>query len=122
MSASPDAQHDDRDVRSGAADELVIRTAFSDGTFVIALYGEIDMANADEVDGALLRAESTGATEIVLDLSGLRFIDSMGLHLLVRADARSRANGRRLALLRGTGPVQRAVELSGLADKLPFVG
>jgi anti-anti-sigma factor len=56
----------------------------------------------------------------VLDLSGLRFIDSSGIRVLLLADARSRADANRLRLLRGQRQVQRALELCGLEDRLPF--
>jgi anti-sigma B factor antagonist len=109
---------------SGPGDDadLVLRTVFQDGTFVVALFGEMDAANAGELDRALLRAEGTDAVEIVLDLSGLHFIDSTGIAVLVAADARSRADGKRLSVLRGSEPVQRTIEICGLADRLPFAG
>ena len=120
---SADLAHEARPAGVGGEDDvLAIRTAFEDGTFVIALYGEVDLANADEVERALLRAEASDATEIVLDLSGLHFIDSTGIRLLVVAHARSRADSNRLSLLRGDDPVQRALDFCGLADDLPFIG
>lgn len=105
------AEHDPR---------LVIRTAFQSGTFVISLYGEIDADTVGDLDRALRRAEATDASEIVIDLSGLDFIDSAGINALVTADARSRADSSRLSLLRGSGQVERVIELCGLTDRLPF--
>ena len=67
------------------------------------------------------RAEASDAREIVLDLSNLAFLDSTGLRLVIHADARSRSDGNRLRLLRGTPPVHRLFELCGLTDRLPFV-
>jgi anti-anti-sigma factor len=112
----------DRGTVSGREDELKIRTAFEGGTFVIALYGDVDLANAHQVDDALLRAEATDAREIVLDLGGLHFMDSSGVHVLMAADARDRANGRRLSLLRGNADVHRVIEICALTNRLPFAG
>ncbi|MGH2897066.1 MAG: STAS domain-containing protein, partial [Solirubrobacteraceae bacterium] len=58
------------------------------------------------------------ATSIVVDLSGLKFIDSTGIRLLVMASARC-ADGR-FSLLRGPKQVHRVFEITDLADRLPF--
>jgi anti-anti-sigma factor len=99
---------------------LNVRTAFTDGTYVIAAYGELDVGSAAEVERHLRRAEASDAREIVLDLSALRFMDSTGVHLICAADARSRADGNRLRLLRGPACVQRVLEICGLQRALPF--
>jgi anti-sigma B factor antagonist len=83
----------------------------------IALSGELDLANAPEVERQLTGAEAADATSIVLDLSGLTFIDSTGIRMIVSADARSRANSHRLTLLRGSPAVQRVFVISGI-DKI----
>ena len=87
---------------------------------VIALSGEIDLANAFDVEAELERVEATDAGAIVVDLSGLQFIDSTGLRVLVAADARSRADSSRLSLLRPPDRVLRIFNISGFADRLPF--
>jgi anti-anti-sigma factor len=87
---------------------------------VIALAGELDLATADELEQEIVRVEATDADSIVVDLSDLRFMDSTGVRILLSADARSRADGSRLALLRGPAAVQRVFELSGIIDLLPF--
>jgi anti-sigma B factor antagonist len=86
----------------------------------ICLFGELDLATADAVEKELLRVEATDADAIVIDLSGLTFIDSTGVRLLLYAAMRSRADSDRLALLRGGAAVQRVFELTALEDKLPF--
>jgi anti-sigma B factor antagonist len=86
----------------------------------IGLFGELDLATAERVQHELEHAEATDAEAIVLDLSGLTFIDSTGVRLILMADARSRADSDRLALLRGPANVQRVFELTGLEDRLPF--
>jgi anti-sigma B factor antagonist len=86
----------------------------------ISLTGELDLATVAEAEHELLRVESTDAPSIVLDLSGLTFIDSTGVRLLVSAHARSRADSHRLVLLRGPASVQRVFELCGIQGLLPF--
>ncbi|CAA9486762.1 MAG: hypothetical protein AVDCRST_MAG67-2181 [uncultured Solirubrobacteraceae bacterium] len=86
----------------------------------ICLFGELDLANADAVQDELVRAEAGDADSILLDLSGVTFIDSTGIRLLVSAAARSRADADRFVLLRGGAAVQRVLQLTGLEDQLPF--
>jgi anti-anti-sigma factor len=81
---------------------------------------ELDLSTTGTLDAALRRAMDADASEVVLDLSQLDFIDSSGLRLLVAAAERSRANGSRLRMLRGSAPVERMLELTGLEQSLPF--
>jgi anti-sigma B factor antagonist len=87
----------------------------------ICLSGELDLATADRVQRELERAEASDARSILLDLSGLTFMDSTGVRLLLSAHARSRADSGRLTMLRGSPAVQRVLQLTGVADRLPFV-
>lgn len=87
----------------------------------IHLFGELDLATIDPVQHELERVEASDARSILIDLSGLAFMDSTGVRLLVGAHARSRADRDRLRLVRGNAAVQRAIEVSGLDDRLPFV-
>lgn len=57
---------------------------------------------------------------IVVDLSGLTFISSTGVHLLVDGEVRSRADSRRLTLLRGSPALQRVLEICGVDAAPPF--
>ena len=87
---------------------------------VVALSGEIDLSNASEVDEELKRVEATDADAIIVDLTGVEFIDSTGIRLLVTVDARSRADANRVSLVRPPPRVFRILEISGIADRLPF--
>jgi anti-anti-sigma factor len=105
-----------------AGPRLTLRTAHREGIYVVAPYGELDLATAPDLQRAMDRAEATDAREIVLDLSNLSFLDSTGLRLVIHADARSRSDGNRLRILRGTPSVHRVFDLCGLGERLPFVG
>lgn len=100
--------------------ELLLRREHDDGTYSISLYGELDMATAPGLEEELSRAESTDAQSIILDLSGLDFIDSTGVAVVIRAATRASADSNRLALLRGSEDVDRLFALLGLHEHLPF--
>ena len=99
---------------------LQVRSERRGAEHVIAMRGELDLAHAAEVEGALRAAEATDAEQITLDLAGLNFIDSTGVRSILSANERSTANGRRLTLRRGPQAVQRVFEICGVADALPF--
>lgn len=100
--------------------ELTMRSVREGAVHTVALTGELDLATAGEVDKELERVEATDAESIVLDLSGLTFMDSTGVRLVVNAHTRSRADANRLTLRRGQAAVQRVMELSGVDVLLPF--
>jgi anti-anti-sigma factor len=86
----------------------------------IAVFGELDLATVGGVTEELKRVEATDAGTIVVDLSGLSFMDSNGVRLLLQAHARSLADGDRLTLRRGPAAVRRVLALTGVEDLLPF--
>ena len=106
---------------TAAHQPLTVRTAHRQGVYVVAPYGELDLATAPEVQRELERAERSDAAEIVLDLGGLTFIDSTGIRMVLDADQRSRVDGDRLRLLPGRDQVHSVFALCGLVDRLPFV-
>lgn len=54
----------------------------------IALSGEVDLANVATVEAELLAAISNQVDDVVVDLSGLSYIDSAGLRVLFVLGAR----------------------------------
>ena len=104
--------------RSSAS--LAMRSQRDGDVHTIALDGEIDIATAEHVEHELLRAEASDAAAIVLDLTRLTFIDSTGIRMLVMAEARTRADGRRLTLRRPPDSVMRVLHIAGVVQRLPF--
>ena len=92
--------------------------------------GELDLATAETLrsalDAAIAETMSAGldgmedGARLVLDLRGLSFIDSAGLHLLVALDQRAQCDGFQLTLLAPAAPIDRAIQLCGLDQTLPF--
>src|SRR4051794_25685431 len=50
--------------------------------YVVELHGELDLSAADRLEAELQRVEETDVKQIVVDLSGLDFIDSSGIRVL----------------------------------------
>lgn len=87
----------------------------------VALSGELDVSEAGRLQQELLALEARNPQTIVLDLSGLKFLDSSGLRLVIEADHRAREAGRRLALVPGPGPVHRVFQVALLEARLEFL-
>jgi len=100
--------------------QLSMRSDRAGDIHLISLIGELDLANAGDVEEELIRVEATDVRAICLDLSGLTFMEATGIRLLVLADARSRADSNRLTLLRAPASVMRLLHIAGFEDRLPF--
>ena len=69
-----------------------------DGVAVFVLDGSLDAAAAPGIEGALMDAIDGGARRVLVDLSGVPFVDSSGLSVLIRAFEKTREHGGRLAV------------------------
>ena len=78
---------------------------------VIEARGELDLATADALATAI--ADAAGRTT-TLDLSGIRFIDSTGLRLLL---VNARTLGDALSIIPSPA-VTRTLEIAGVTDRL----
>ena len=116
----PHAVHPQEGELIRGSHRLAIRSQRNGRVHVVQLIGELDMSSAKEFEDELKRVEATDAQEIIVDLSGLTFIGSDGLKVLIHANARSRDGGNRLMLVRGSDEVQSTFEMSGLLSRLPF--
>ena len=86
---------------------------------IVQPHGELDLATAPTLRAALDRIEKP--KRLVLDLRGLTFIDSSGLHLLMALYQRAQHDGFQLTLVAPAGPADRTIQLTGLGQVLPFV-
>jgi anti-sigma B factor antagonist len=89
-----------------------------DGACRLKLTGEFDISGRELADEVL--ASVDGTRKIVLDLSELDFIDSMGIHFVVTAHQTAQSQGREFTIVRGGPEVDRIFKLVGLGDVLPF--
>lgn len=85
------------------------------GDAVVILSGDVDLAAATDVWDALEPALE-GARRVVVDLSGVRFIDSTGLSVLVRAHRRLAHDGGGLVVRRPSEMAARVLDVTGLDE------
>jgi anti-sigma B factor antagonist len=86
---------------------------------VVRLVGEADVTTG--ALGEVLAAEAAKKPRCLLvDVSGLTFIDSAALHEIVRAHRKLRADGCQLVLVGPNGAVARILQLSALDQVIPI--
>jgi anti-anti-sigma factor len=91
----------------------------SNGHIVVNLAGELDIATAPQVIGAVRSALADGPVdELIIDVDRLEFVDSTGVHALVQAREAARARGASFALRRPCPLVARVLDVSGVSDFL----
>jgi anti-anti-sigma factor len=89
----------------------------ADGS-VVAPRGELDMATQDELRAALEQQAGRGA--VTLDLSGLTFLDTSGLRLILETAEAANRGGFAFKVLPGIPAVQRLFEIAGVRELIPF--
>lgn len=91
----------------------------TDGCAVVVAGGEIDICTAPGLRDALAGAAQR-SRRVIIDLTGVRFLDSTGMAVMVEAlhDERHRDDGA-LCLVGPTGVVARALEVTGLTTLFP---
>jgi anti-sigma B factor antagonist len=94
-----------------AAEVLRILVDHTDECTFLRLTGDLDSISAPRLRAVL--GELIG-TDVVVDLSGLEFIDSSGLGVLVGALKRFDASGHRLRLRAPTSAIRRVFSITGL--------
>ena len=99
--------------------ELRVRSELADGVQTLSLSGELDMSNADVLSQEVKRGIEADA-RIVIDLSALQFIDSAGIHRLVKATEELGGTDR-LGVTRPPPDIARLFAVTGVDSMLPFV-
>jgi anti-sigma B factor antagonist len=100
--------------------ELSIKRTDDHRGVVLALVGELDVVSAPELAQCLEQVLAQPDARVMVDLNGLRFVDSAGVSVLIKAKRDFEANGRTLVLRRPTEQLERVFALVGLADWLAY--
>jgi anti-sigma B factor antagonist len=85
-----------------------------DSRGVIVLTGEVDIYTAPRFKETMLDLLDAGAQKLVVDLSGVTFIDSTALGVLIGGLRRVNDAGGAMALVVTTSAVERVLTITGL--------
>jgi anti-sigma B factor antagonist len=103
-----------------AAAPLTIRAYEEPDRHVLLLAGELDMSGARPFEAAALQLCDLGATDILVDIAGVGFIDSSGLRSILAVKAICEEHDCGFAMTHGSGQAEKLFELTRLVDRLPF--
>lgn len=90
-----------------------------DGLTRIVLVGQLDIKGAQEVDLRFNAVASTRA-KVAIDLTGVDYMASMGIRMLVMSGKASAQRGHKIALFGACEPVGKVITTSGLDQIIPL--
>jgi anti-anti-sigma factor len=99
---------------AGGGEHLRVDVSERPGSARIALSGQFDIAVADDANRTLQALLHRGLDLVVVDLSGLDFMDSTGVRFLVEGRDTARDVGVKLSLVPGADPVRRVLAVAGV--------
>ena len=97
-----------------------LASAFSDGRLTVSLTGELDQHEArSAMRGLDDLLEEYLPRDLVLDLSGLNFMDSSGIALMIRVHRRIRDMGGRMWIENPAKQPKRVIDTAGIDRLIP---
>ncbi len=90
-------------------------------THTLRLKGELDLVSSGMLETRIAELCTDGASQIILEMAELSFMDSTGLRALLVSQELCGVNSCRLLVGELSPQVTRLLELSGLAERLQRV-
>jgi anti-anti-sigma factor len=103
------------------ASPFEIRSELEGDEARLTLSGELDLATVPRAEEAVASVLARGARRVVVDLSGLAFVDSSGLRMFITLNERTANEGWTLGLIRPAPPSLSVFEITGAERNLPFI-
>lgn len=108
--------------RVSEPEDFDIEVSDDDAGITVAVRGELDVLTAPFLWERLETLLPQAGERLVLDLGGVRFIDSMGLGVIVRAQSRLRHATGRLVVRSLQDQARKVFEMTGLDKTLDVEG
>jgi anti-sigma B factor antagonist len=105
--------------RGSGLDELRISVTAGPAHTLITLAGECDLHTGRQLRDVLTSEVSRGAQRMILDLSGLNFMDSTGMQVLLSVRTVLNVRGGTLSVVAPQPVVARILELTGADQYIP---
>ena len=87
-----------------------------DGKYLVTLEGELDTAAAAEVEKKLQPLYNTDGLDVVIDCSGLEYIASSGLRILISILKGAKASGSKVVLKNMNDDIKSVFKLTGFIN------
>ncbi|MCC6446856.1 MAG: STAS domain-containing protein [Armatimonadetes bacterium] len=96
---------------------LTVNSRPADQAYVIDLQGEVDVYTAPKLRQEIIGLLDKGINRVVINLSGVEYLDSTGLGVLIGGLKRLKEQGGNLFLICPNPKIKRIFEITGL-DKI----
>ncbi len=103
---------------TSGSDNFRVDVRSEDRAIVFAVTGELDLSTSPALEQEMERVRHADVDLLIVDLRDLRFMDSTGLHALVKAHKQAGDAGRRFAVVQGGAQIERLLDLTGVGDLL----
>lgn len=90
------------------------------GVNLISLAGEMDMYNFHELKERVAKLFASGSDPLILDLKGLKYIDSSGVSVLIFVFTQAKKAGIPVWFANVQGTVRKVIELTSLLNFFPI--
>ncbi len=87
---------------------------------ILEVHGRLDATSTPDVDKSLAKLFDGGVLQLVFDLSGLEYVSSSGLRVILSAAKRIKQTHGKLALASPSQQVQQVFDVAGLSTILPI--
>ena len=95
---------------------MEVKSSFKGDAAVLEVSGSVDIDHGDELKGAIFNLIEKKNLNIVVDMSGVSYIDSSGLGILVGAVTHARRAGGNLKLANISPGVKEILNLTRLSS------
>lgn len=93
-----------------------------DGKYVATLEGEMDTAAALEAEEVLKPLYTSDGKDVIIDCTGLEYIASSGLRILISILKGAKAGGSRVVMKHVNDDIMTVFKLTGFVDLFEFEG
>ncbi|MFC3501632.1 STAS domain-containing protein [Micromonospora krabiensis] len=97
---------------------LTLSSRRADGAVTVAVGGEVDLSNAQDLADEITAAVESDATEIIVDLGEVTFLDSAGINVLLKGRRIADDRGRTYRVTEARGMVRQLLRMTGVWEHL----
>ena len=99
---------------------MITKVKELDGKYVASLEGEMDTAAAVEAEEILKPLYAAGGKDVIIDCTGLEYIASSGLRILISILKATVAKGNRVVLRNVNEDIKNVFKLTGFLNIFEF--
>jgi anti-anti-sigma factor len=79
--------------------------------------GEVDIATAGQLERSTIELFGRGFSRVVVDLRGVTFLDSSGVHTLIKCHETAADLGASMSIIPGGPASRRVLDIAGVMDR-----